>query len=252
MSGSKCQVAVITGTAGRGIGFTTAKAFAKRGYTVLTADIEEESGAACAAEVPGAHFIPYDASRFESVTRVTERASELGDIQAVVDFAARIVQVPSGSMHTVSSEAISASIDGALKSAVHLYRAFLPYLVGSEDRPKFLGLISSCTAHTGDGEELYSAAKGGVEALAKSAVSTLGLQHCRCVPFVLGTVKTPNWKAAQDLDRMARCVPLGKRIVTADEVAEVIVTVADPRMSAINGQPVYIDRGQSLMPAHAV
>jgi meso-butanediol dehydrogenase/(S,S)-butanediol dehydrogenase/diacetyl reductase len=94
---------------------------------------------------------------------------------------------------------------------------------------------------------VYSASKGGVINLSRSAAVELGARGIRVNCVCPGTIVTGMTRPALDasprlVQSMSRPVPL-KRLGQPEEVASVIAYLASPDASYVNGAVVPVDGG---------
>lgn len=144
-------------------------------------------------------------------------------------------------------------LDINLMGTVRAIRAALPHLVAS--RPASVVNVASAVALTGFANRaLYTASKGAVVALTRAAAADHMPDGVRFNAVCPGTTETP-WiqrllHAAGDADverqRLEARQPHG-RLVSADEVADAIVYLANPLAQSTNGVVLSVDAGiQSL------
>jgi NAD(P)-dependent dehydrogenase (short-subunit alcohol dehydrogenase family) len=94
---------------------------------------------------------------------------------------------------------------------------------------------------------IYSASKGGVINLTRSAAVELGSRgirvNCVCPGTTITGMTRPAFEAEPErVRRMSRPVPL-KRLGEASEIAAVIAFLASPAASYVNGAIVPVDGG---------
>ena len=112
--------------------------------------------------------------------------------------------------------------------------------------------VSSKVAVTGQGGTSgYAAAKGAMNALTREWAIALAPENIRvnCVlPAECITPQYQNWfdslKDPQSTRKAVESlIPLGKRMTTPEELADMIVFLASPRSSHTTGQIIFVDGG---------
>jgi L-fucose dehydrogenase len=138
------------------------------------------------------------------------------------------------------------------KNVVHYYlmaHFALPELIKSQGS---ILNISSKTAETGQGgTSAYAAANGGRNALTREWAVELLPHNIRVNAVVvaecwtplyerwLNTVENPDEKLKSIVDK----IPLGKRMTTVEEIANMAVFLLSPLSSHTTGQIIYVDGG---------
>jgi L-fucose dehydrogenase len=138
------------------------------------------------------------------------------------------------------------------KNLVHYYlmaHHVLPFLKISRGA---IVNISSKTAETGQGStSAYAAANGGRNALTREWAVELLKYGIRVNSVIVAECFTPmyqNWiKTLPDPDQMLRKInsriPLGNRMTTAEEIANMVVFLLSERSSHTTGQLIHVDGG---------
>lgn|SRR6185312_7434929 len=240
------KVAVITGAA-QGIGKSTAKLLASRGYCLILNDIES-----CAPTL-------------DCLGGAAQNALEaLGDIsqEATAREIARIAQQRFGRTDVLVNNAGIAHISPAEETTEADWRRVMdvnllgPFLLSREIGGMMLrqqqGSIINVASIAGllgvADRAAYNASKHGLIGLTRTLAAEWGGRGVRCNAVCPGWVKTPMDAGPQsaglytDQDITGR-VPMG-RFASPDDIASAIAFLADPAQSGfINGHTLSVDGG---------
>jgi L-fucose dehydrogenase len=146
-------------------------------------------------------------------------------------------------------EAFLTSIDRNLVHAYVMAHHCLPHL--RTGRGSIVN-IASKTAVTGQGATSgYVAAKGGLLGLTREWAVALREDGIRVNAVVPAEVMTPMYRAELDRlpdpraaqDRIERRIPLGRRMTTPREIADMVIFLLSPRSSHTTGQWIFVDGG---------
>jgi len=244
------KAALVTGGAS-GIGEAIVRTFAAEQAVVVIADRDVDRGNALTAELN------------RSGAKVIFQPTELTDEAAVARLAAMLADLPHPLHVVVNNAAVN---DGAgLDSGVDAFRSSLEtnlvavysvvhHVVGLLKKTK--GVVINIGSKVGDtgqgGTNGYAASKGGLKALTREWAVDLSKDGVRVNTVVPAEVWTPQY--ARWLDQHANnpaaakreiddLVPLGRRMTTPQEVADVVVFLASNRAEHVTGQIVYVDGG---------
>ena len=112
--------------------------------------------------------------------------------------------------------------------------------------------VASKVALTGQGATSgYAAAKGGVLSLTREWAAQLLEFGIRVNAVVPAEVWTPLYKnivgqlpdSKAFLEKIHRSIPLGNRMTTPEEIADMVVFLSSRRASHVTGQFVFVDGG---------
>jgi NAD(P)-dependent dehydrogenase (short-subunit alcohol dehydrogenase family) len=246
------RVAIVTG-AGRGIGRATALALASRGARVLGVSRTEDELASLAEEAP-IEILAESVATEEGCERiVAEARSRLGPVEVLV------LNAGIGSGHEreiwaqetgVWRESMAVNLDGPF----FLSRAVSPGM--KEGGWGRIVMVSSTSGEIGSPRtSAYTASKHGLMGLMRSAAQDLGPFGVTCNAVLPGWVRTEMAERSARIEAERRGVTVEEvwaeraaaypenRVVTPEEVAEVIAFLASDAASGVNGEGVTVALG---------
>jgi NAD(P)-dependent dehydrogenase (short-subunit alcohol dehydrogenase family) len=147
-------------------------------------------------------------------------------------------------LHRTRTDAYREVMRVNLDSAVFMLQAWIAALQGGAGAAVF---ASSVVARVGvANHEAIAAAKGGVEALVRSAAATYAAQGVRVNAVAPGMTETPMTAGMLKMPAMregaARQYPLGG-VQTADQVGEVMAWLLGDGAARLTGQVIAVDGG---------
>jgi NAD(P)-dependent dehydrogenase (short-subunit alcohol dehydrogenase family) len=249
-NGLATSTVVITG-GGSGIGAACARAFLDAGARVGVLDLDPGEWADMDVRPVVADVTDQDSLD----TAMRKVADAFGAIDVLVNNAG-ISAV--GTVEDNDDDEWHRVLDVNLIGMVRATKAALPYLRRSA-RAAIVN-VSSVAATAGlPNRVLYSASKGAVHAMTLALAADLVGEGIRVNCVAPGTADTP-WVARLlsrtddpegERRRLEARQPIG-RLVSADEVASAVRSLADPRSGATTGVSLPVDGGMSglRMPAH--
>ena len=225
---STVKTVLITGAA-QGIGLTTAKCFASRGWSVYGLDVNADRLVKAAQEA-GFEPVVCDLADPQAIENV---AAGLIKLDALVNNAATSAN---GDPLTLSAEAWKRVLDVNLTAPFLLSRACAPLLKKSGG--SIVNIASTRALMSEPHTEAYSASKGGLLSLTHALAMSLSPVRVNAV--------SPGWiehaapEALRDIDHAFH--PAG-RVGTAADIAEMVWFLTSERAGFITGQNFVVDGG---------
>jgi 3-oxoacyl-[acyl-carrier protein] reductase len=244
------QVALVTG-AGRGIGAATARRLGCEGAAVVVSDLDITPAQEVVEEIEAAGgrgmAIACDVTERPSVeAMIEESVSQFGTVDILVACAGILRD---NLVHKMTDNDWDAVIDTHLKGTFLAAQAAQRKMV--EQRRGKMVFISSTSALGNRGQTNYSAAKAGLQGMARTLAIELGRFNINVNAVAPGYVDTRMFRTAaerlgvdhQTLEaELAADIPLG-RIGTPEDVAAVITFLASDDARYVSGQTIYVRGG---------
>lgn len=244
------RAAIITGAARmNGLGFATARLFAKHGARVALLDLEVEDAGAAAAELGEDHMgLACDVCDAADCRRSADAVlREFGRIDVLVNNAGisqplKIMEIGQGDYDRV--------LDVNLRGALNMSQAVIPTM--REAKAGAIINMSSVSAQRGGGVfggPHYSAAKAGLLGLTKAIARELAPEGVRanavCPGFIGGTDITAGKLTQEMLDAIEAGIPMG-RPGRAEEVAGCCLFLASDLSSYVTGSEIDVNGGSLI------
>ena len=241
------KVALVTG-GGNGIGAATCEVLAEQGAAVVVADLEEGPAGTVAAKLPKAIGIACDVTKREQVEAAVARAvEEFGRLDILVACAGIIRD---NLVYKMSDDDWDAVIDTHLKGTFLAAQAAQRQMV--EQGYGKMVFLSSTSALGNRGQANYSAAKAGLQGMARTLAIELGRYNINVNAVAPGYVSTAMTRQTaervgvefEDFEKAAiERIPLG-RAGRPEDIANVIAFLVSDEAGYVSGQVLYVNGGR--------
>jgi len=239
------RVALVTG-GGRGIGAATARLLAAEGARVAVSDLDEAPAREVASAI-GGFGVACDVSDRRSVEAMVERTvTELGRLDILVTCAGIIRD---NLIFKMTDEDWDSVIDTHLKGTFLCARVAQKQMV--EQKYGKMVFLSSTSALGNRGQANYSAAKAGLQGMARTLAIELGPFNVNVNTVAPGFVETRMTRATAERMGMdyetfklgaASQIPL-RRVGQPEDIASVIAFLCSDESSFVSGQTIYVRGG---------
>ncbi len=243
------KVAVITGAASpNGIGFATARLFAKHGAKVVILDLDEKAAAEAATSIGAEHrgYACNVADKASCDAAVARVIADFGAVNVLIANAgitqpAKVCDITPADWDRI----MSVNLDGVL----FMSQAVIPQM--KKQGGGSIACMSSVSAQRGGGilgGPHYSAAKAGVLGLAKAMARELGIDGIRvnCVtPGLIGTDISKGKLTEEKKAEIAAGIPLN-RLGKPEEVAGCYLFLASDLSAYCTGNTIDVNGGMLI------
>ena len=239
------RVALVTG-GGRGIGAATARLLVAEGAKVAVSDLDVAPAREVADPIGGL-AVGCDVSvRSEVEAMVELTVQELGGLDILVTCAGIIRD---NLLFKMSDEDWDTVIDTHLKGTFLCARAAQKHMV--EKKYGKMVFLSSTSALGNRGQANYSAAKAGLQGMARTLAIELGPFNVNVNTVAPGFVETRMTRATAESMGMdfetfklgaASQIPL-RRIGQPEDIAKVIAFLCSDESGFVSGQTIYVRGG---------
>lgn len=245
------KTAIITGS-GRGIGAAIAKRLAKDGFDIVINEVSQEAldtyGAQTVQECRDlgvrAESYAADVSDYAQCEAMVKWAKDtFGTIDVLVNNAGI---TRDGLLLRMSEENYDSVIRINQKSVFNMTK-----LVGAvmlrQKSGKIVNLASVAGLYGNPGQMNYSASKGAVIAMTKTAAKELGSRGINVNAVAPGFIQTPMTDKLTEEQRNAMLAQIAmKRYGQPEEIAGVVSFLCSPDSSYVTGQVIEISGGLSM------
>lgn len=243
------KTAIITGSA-RGIGAAIALRLAKDGYDIALNDISEKSfenndimERITALGVRCEKYIADVSSHAECESFVKKVKEDFGSIDALVNNAGI---TRDGLLLRMAEENYDDVIRINQKSVFNMTK-FVGAVMLRQKSGKIVNLASVAGLYGNPGQMNYSASKGAVIAMTKTAAKELGSRGINVNAVAPGFIKTPMTDKLTEEQRSAMLAQIAmKRYGEPEEVANVVAFLCSEDAAYVTGQTIEISGGLSM------
>jgi len=239
------KTALVTGGA-RGIGAATASRLAAEGADVVVADFDLAAAEETAAAI-GGRAVRCDVTSREEVAAAVAAAVEPGGRLDILVTCAGILR--DNLLHKMTDDDWETVIDTHLRGTFLAVQEAQRHMVEQKDGA--IVVISSTSALGNRGQANYSAAKAGIQGLAKTLAIELGpfgiTVNCVAPGFIV-TAMTEQTAARLGIsfddfqEAIAGQTPV-RRVGQPDDVAGVIAFLCSADAAYVSGQVIYVRGG---------
>lgn len=243
------KTAIITGSA-RGIGAAIALRLAKDGFDIALNDISEKSfenndimEKITALGVRCEKYIADVSSHSECESFVKKVKEDFGSIDVLVNNAGI---TRDGLLLRMAEENYDDVIRINQKSVFNMTK-FVGAVMLRQKSGRIVNLASVAGLYGNPGQMNYSASKGAVIAMTKTAAKELGSRGINVNAVAPGFIKTPMTDKLTDEQRNAMLAQIAmKRYGEPEEVASVVAFLCSDDAAYVTGQTIEISGGLSM------
>jgi 3-oxoacyl-[acyl-carrier protein] reductase len=239
------KVALVTG-GGRGIGAATAQLMAREGAKVAVSDMDVAQAAEVAGPIQGIAIACDVTDRGQVEAMVERTAKELGRLDILVACAGI---TRDNLLYKMTDDDWDAVIDTHLKGTFLCARAAQKHMV--DQKYGKMVFLSSTSALGNRGQTNYSAAKAGLQGMARTLAIELGPFNVNVNSVAPGFVETRMTRATAerlgvDFEAFkigaASQIPL-RRVGQPEDIASVIAFLCSDESGFVSGQTIYVRGG---------
>jgi NAD(P)-dependent dehydrogenase (short-subunit alcohol dehydrogenase family) len=245
---------IVTGAAS-GLGAATARMLTAAGGRVVLADVQEEAGAALAAELgEGARFVRCDVTSEADAQAVVAAALALGSLRGLVNCAGvapAVKTVGKDGAHPLAAfqRAININLVGTFNMCRLAAEAMAGQAALAHGERGVIVNTASVAAFDGQiGQAAYAASKAGVAGMTLPMARDLARSGIRVMTIAPGIFETPMLMGMpQDVrDALGQMVPFPPRLGMPHEYAHLAKAIIENVM--LNGETIRLDGAIRMQP----
>jgi enoyl-[acyl-carrier protein] reductase III len=246
------KVALVTGSS-RGIGRASALKLAESGADVIVNYVTSQGAAMNVAEQIAAlgrrtWVVKADVSEEEDVESLMDFVREtVGRLDIIVSNAATGGFRP---LLAANARHFQTTMNTNALALVHLVRAGLPLLQRSHGRAKVVAISSHGSHMALPMYGLIGGSKAALESIARHLTLEVGDRGVNVNVVKAGLVETDSTRSIPFADRMfagrTEKSMMGDRVLTAEDVANVVLFLSSPLSDLVQGETVTVDGGAAI------
>jgi len=246
------KLALITGAA-RGIGYGIATCLARRGTSIVIADLDQAAADKAAAALAKEHKIEAlglacDVSQRPQVEAAVRRTLErFGQIDILVNNAGIC---PFVDVMEITEATFRKTIDVNLIGAFHCTQVVGREMIKRGKGGRIVFITSLSVNVTIPAQADYSASKAGLNMLMKTFAIALGPHGITCNAVAPGMILTDmtrfHWEQPGPAAAIKQRVPVG-RIGTPEDIGNAVALLCSDEAAYINGVGVIVDGGHQAV-----
>lgn len=246
------QVVIITGGA-RGIGFGIGKCFARKGASIVIADLDLDAAQKAAkdlvAEGAGeAIGLRCDVACRDEIQAMADKTVEtFGRIDVLVNNAGIC---PFIDVMEIDPETWKKTIDVNLNGAFHCTQIVARKMIERGQGGRIIFITSLAENVTGPLQVEYGASKAGMRMTMVGFATALGKHGITCNAVAPGMILTPmtafHWEKPENAKFLKERVPVG-RIGTPEDIGYACVFLASREAEYVSGITLRVDGGHQAV-----
>ena len=234
--------ALVTGSS-QGIGRALARGLAAAGARVVLNGRDSEKLEAAAAQIPGAHALPFDVTDRDAVrTAIDDFEATVGPIDILVNNAGVQHRAP---LEEFPAQEFERLLQANVSSVFHVGQACALHMI-ARGRGRIINIASVNASLARYSIAPYTATKGAVANLTKGMATDWARHGLNCNAIAPGYIRTPLnsalWSDPTFNDWLMMRTP-AQRWGEAEELVGACVFLASDAASFVNGHVLYVDGG---------